>query len=155
MTPQKDGSLCVNLRAEPRNEILTAYRPEVARAKGLPEPANYLTHTKVRNPDEVFRYSFPDVEGKIKANNADFLSMPAEPLPFPSILAVSENDPCLPLDLAARLSRAWRSEIVNAGRRGHIDIASRHGPWIEGEHLLEDLISKADELEEYDAVAKK
>lgn len=68
ITPQKDGSLSVNLRAEPRNEILIAYRPEVARAKGLPEPANYLTHTTVRNPDEVFTYSFRDVAGKIESN---------------------------------------------------------------------------------------
>src|ERR1700678_418242 len=69
ITPQKDGSLSVNLRAEPRNEVLTAYRPEVARAKGLPEPANYLTHTTVRNPNEVFAYSFRDVDGKIESND--------------------------------------------------------------------------------------
>jgi thiol-disulfide isomerase/thioredoxin len=71
LTPQQDGSLEVNLRAEPRNEILTAYRPEVARAKGLPEPANYMTHTSVRNPDEVFAYSFRDVNGKV-LSNSDF-----------------------------------------------------------------------------------
>ena len=27
---------------------MVAYRPEVARAKSLPEPANYVTHTTVR-----------------------------------------------------------------------------------------------------------
>ncbi len=69
VTPQADGTLSVNLRAEPRNEVLTAYRPEAARAKGLPEPANYLTHTTVRNPDEVFTYSFRDVAGKIESND--------------------------------------------------------------------------------------
>jgi thiol-disulfide isomerase/thioredoxin len=69
LTPQADGTLAVNLRAEPRNEVLTAYRPEVARAKGLPEPANYLTHTTVRNPDEVLTYSFRDVDGKIESNS--------------------------------------------------------------------------------------
>jgi thiol-disulfide isomerase/thioredoxin len=68
ITPQQDGTLAVDLRAEPRNELLTAFRPEVARAKGLPEPANYLTHTTVRNPDEVFSYSFRDVDGKIESN---------------------------------------------------------------------------------------
>ncbi len=68
IAPQADGSLAVTLRAEPRNEDLTAYRPEVARAKGLPEPANYLTHTSVRNPNEVFTYSFRDVNGKIVSN---------------------------------------------------------------------------------------
>jgi thiol-disulfide isomerase/thioredoxin len=47
---------------------LIAYRPEVARAKGLPEPENYLTHTTVRDPNEPFAFSFPDVNGKIVSN---------------------------------------------------------------------------------------
>jgi thiol-disulfide isomerase/thioredoxin len=68
ITPQQDGSLSVDLKAEPRNLVLTAYRPEVARAKGLPEPANYQTHTTVRNPNEVFAYRFRDVNGKIESN---------------------------------------------------------------------------------------
>jgi thiol-disulfide isomerase/thioredoxin len=71
ITPQKDGSLLVDVKAEPRDETFTAYRPEVARAKGLPEPANYLTHTSVRNPNEVFTYSFRDVDGKV-VSNEDF-----------------------------------------------------------------------------------
>lgn len=69
LTPQQDGSLGVKLTAPPRVANLTAYRPEVARAKGLPEPANYLTHTSVRDPNEVFAYSFPDVNGKIVSND--------------------------------------------------------------------------------------
>lgn len=68
ITPQKDGSLEVVINAEPRNFTLTAYRPEVARAKGLPEPANYLTHTTVRDPNEVFAYNFPDIHGKLVSN---------------------------------------------------------------------------------------
>jgi thiol-disulfide isomerase/thioredoxin len=68
LTPQADGSLHVNLNAGQRTGVLTAYRPEVARAKGLPEPANYQTHTTVRDPNEVFAYSFPDTTGKIVSN---------------------------------------------------------------------------------------
>ena len=68
ITPQTDGSLQVVIKAEPRNFTLTAYRPEVARAKGFPEPANFLTHTSVRDPNEVFAYSFPDVNGKLVSN---------------------------------------------------------------------------------------
>jgi thiol-disulfide isomerase/thioredoxin len=69
LTPQQDGTLLVDVKAEPRNEVFTAYRPEVARAKGFPEPANYLTHTTVRNPNEVFTYSFRDVNGKVVSND--------------------------------------------------------------------------------------
>jgi peroxiredoxin len=68
ITPQQDGTLNLEVHAKPRNEVLTAYRPEVARAKGLPEPANYLTHTTVRDPNEVFTYSFPDKDGKTVTN---------------------------------------------------------------------------------------
>lgn len=68
ITPQSDGTLKVDLHAEPRNFVLTAYRPEVARAKGFPEPANYQTHTSVRDPNEIFQFSFPDVNGKQVSN---------------------------------------------------------------------------------------
>lgn len=44
---------------------LVAYRPEVARQKGLPEPENYETHTTARDPNERFTFSFPDVNGKL------------------------------------------------------------------------------------------
>jgi thiol-disulfide isomerase/thioredoxin len=69
LKPQPDGSLYVKLNAAPRFVELTAYRPEVARAKGLPEPSNFLTHTTVRDPNEVFAYSFPDVNGKVISND--------------------------------------------------------------------------------------
>jgi thiol-disulfide isomerase/thioredoxin len=69
LKPQADGTLEVNLNAGQRTGVLTAYRPEVARAKGLPEPANYMTHTSVRDPNEVFTYSFPDIHGKVLSND--------------------------------------------------------------------------------------
>jgi thiol-disulfide isomerase/thioredoxin len=47
---------------------LVAYRAEVARAKGLPEPDNYETHTTVRDPNETFTFNFPDVDGKLVSN---------------------------------------------------------------------------------------
>jgi len=42
-----------------------AYRPDVARAKGLPEPDGFLTHTTVVNPNETFKFAFPDNDGKV------------------------------------------------------------------------------------------
>ena len=47
---------------------LVAYRSEVARAKGLPEPENYETHTTARDPNETFTFNFPDVNGKLVSN---------------------------------------------------------------------------------------
>jgi thiol-disulfide isomerase/thioredoxin len=68
--PLTDGTLELNNKtAGPRAGVMIAYRPEVARAKGLPEPANYQTHTTVRDPQEVFTYSFPDTQGKVVSND--------------------------------------------------------------------------------------
>jgi thiol-disulfide isomerase/thioredoxin len=68
VTPSPDGTLKVVQQGSNRDGTLIAYRPEVARAKGLPEPSNYSTHTTVRDPNEVFAFSFPDVNGKILSN---------------------------------------------------------------------------------------
>jgi len=70
------------------------------------------------------------------AELADFLPMPAHRLLFPSVLVASENDHYMPIAVASRLAAAWGSRLVNVGRQGHINIASGHGPWPEGEALL-------------------
>jgi len=46
-----------------------AYRSEVARAKNLPAPANYETHTSVRDPNEKFAFKFPDADGKLVSSD--------------------------------------------------------------------------------------
>ena len=67
VTPAADGTLQL-VQAGNRTNDFTAYRPDVARAKGLPEPANFTTHTTMRDPDEVFTYKFPDVNGRVRSN---------------------------------------------------------------------------------------
>ena len=44
---------------------LTAYRQDVAVAKGLPAPEDFNTHTTVNNPNETFKFNFPDNDGKL------------------------------------------------------------------------------------------
>jgi len=45
-----------------------AYRSEVARAKGLPPPDDYLAHTTARDPHEKFAFKFPDASGHLVSN---------------------------------------------------------------------------------------
>ena len=73
----------------------------------------------------------------------DFLPMPLIPLPFPAMLVASENDPYLPMANATELAACWRSEFVNVGRQGHINIASGHGSWKHGKTLLTAFIVQA------------
>jgi peroxiredoxin len=69
VTPASDGTLEILANgAYTETKKLIAYRPEAARAKGLPEPANYSAHTTVRDPNETFAFRFPDVNGKIVSN---------------------------------------------------------------------------------------
>ena len=50
-------------------KVLTAWREDVARAKGLPEPDDFLTHTVARDPNEIFKFNFRDVNGKLVSND--------------------------------------------------------------------------------------
>ena len=62
----------------------------------------------------------------------DFAPLPRDPLPFPSLLIASRNDPYCDFEVAADHANAWGSELVDAGEVGHLNIDSGHGPWPEG-----------------------
>src|SRR4029078_4223002 len=65
IAPASDGTLDILQDGKTR---LTAYRPAAARAKGLPEPTNpHLDHT-MKHPSEPFRFSFPDLKGRMVSN---------------------------------------------------------------------------------------
>jgi peroxiredoxin len=64
--PAADGSLNVT---ENGHEKQVALRPSAARAKGLAPPVDPLQHTRVKNPAEPLRFSFPDLNGHTVTNN--------------------------------------------------------------------------------------
>jgi thiol-disulfide isomerase/thioredoxin len=85
VSPNADGSLAILQGAESPERVtkaygdyatadgryagsLVAYRTDVARAKGLPEPEDYETHTTVRDPQERFTFNFRDVDGHWVSN---------------------------------------------------------------------------------------
>ena len=55
-----------------------------------------------------------------------------DPLPFPSILVASRDDPACPYDTAEGMGARWGSHVIDAGEAGRIDGASGRGPWPEG-----------------------
>ena len=92
VTPAADGTLSVDQNNKPRPQqaaygqaanaygndatpdgryakVLTAYRQDVAVAKGLPAPEDFLDHTKVRDPNEKFTFNFPDTTGKLTSQD--------------------------------------------------------------------------------------
>ena len=55
-----------------------------------------------------------------------------DPLPFPSILVASRDDPRCPFDRAEMMGARWGSLFVDAGEAGELGTASGRGPWPEG-----------------------
>jgi hypothetical protein len=76
------------------------------------------------------------------AIDPNFAPLPREPLPFPSLLVASRDDPYCPFEEADDLAHAWGSRLVDAGQSGHINAASGHGPWPEGLMLLAGLLKR-------------
>jgi len=65
-----------------------------------------------------------------------FGAMPLAPLPFPSLMVASRNDPCMRFRRARDFAAAWGSRFVDYGRAGHVNVASGFGPWPDGPRLL-------------------
>lgn len=70
-----------------------------------------------------------------------FAPSPRTPLPFPSILVASNDDPWITPDRAHSLAVEWGSHFVNAGDRGHLNAASGLGWWQEGQDLLDRVVA--------------
>jgi len=68
LTPSSDGTLAIDMTDLHGKSQLTATRPDVARAKGLPPPTDPDHHTTVKDASEPLRFSFPDLNGKIVSN---------------------------------------------------------------------------------------
>ncbi|MFD5638875.1 RBBP9/YdeN family alpha/beta hydrolase [Streptomyces sp. NPDC127077] len=86
---------------------------------GTPLPAGYPT---------------PDV-----LHENGWTPVPRTPLPFPSVVAASANDPLGTAERIAALARDWGGTLVELGEVGHLNPASGHGPWPRAEELLRDL----------------
>jgi predicted alpha/beta hydrolase family esterase len=70
--------------------------------------------------------------------------VPRTPLPFPTFLVASRTDPYCSFGFAEELARDWRSLLIDAGDAGHLDGASRHGPWPEGLLVFSRLLRNLD-----------
>jgi hypothetical protein len=70
----------------------------------------------------------------------DFAPIPRQPLPCPSVVVASSNDPYLPTDSARELASVWGSSLVEIGEAGHINGESGLGDWPDGKRLLRRLM---------------
>lgn len=82
-------------------------------------------------PSDVEASSYP-----VPVNG--FAPIPLAPLPFPSMVIASTDDPYVSNARAEAFAQAWGSRLVRIGAAGHVNADSGHGPWPEGERLLQD-----------------
>jgi uncharacterized protein len=83
----------------------------------------------------------PDVEAAtIPTGPTGFAPCPLIRLPFKSIVVASTNDPFATFGRVKTFAAAWGGELVILELAGHINAASGHGPWPEGELLLDQLM---------------
>lgn len=61
-----------------------------------------------------------------------FTPFPTAPLPCPSVLVGSRDDPYARMPEVEGLALDWGSRFIDAGEAGHLNTASGHGPWPEG-----------------------
>ena len=79
---------------------------------------------------------YPSVE-RLRAHG--WLPIPRSPLPFPSIVAASSNDPLgNPVRLRG-LAASWGSRVHDLGPVGHLNPASGFGDWPEAVELIDQL----------------
>ena len=67
-----------------------------------------------------------------------------DPLPFPSLLVASRDDPYCRFERAGQLAQAWGSRLVDAGPRGHLNADSGLGDWPEGHALLQPWLAQTE-----------
>lgn len=67
--------------------------------------------------------------------------VPRSPLPFPSIVAASTDDPLAEFAVVADMARAWDARLVDLGEVGHLNPASGYGEWPRATELLDELLT--------------
>ncbi|MEU4083940.1 RBBP9/YdeN family alpha/beta hydrolase [Streptomyces aureus] len=79
-------------------------------------------------------YPTPEVLGE-----NGWTPVPRTPLPFPSVVAASANDPLGSTERVAALAADWGAALVELCEVGHLNPASGYGSWPRAEELLSDL----------------
>lgn len=69
---------------------------------------------------------------------ATFQNAPTNPLPFPSLIIASSNDPYGTIEYQRQCAKHWQAKFIDIGPAGHINGESGLGDWPQGRTLLHD-----------------
>ncbi|MBB3084443.1 RBBP9/YdeN family alpha/beta hydrolase [Geodermatophilus sabuli] len=88
----------------------------------------------------------PEYPSVSQLRDHGWLPIPRRPLPFPSILAVSTDDPLGNPVRVRALASAWGSRIHSLGAVGHLNPASGFGDWPGATSLIAELGEGAEQV---------
>jgi uncharacterized protein len=129
------------------NAVNEADRPVVLVAHSLGVPTAIHALPEFRKPVVgAFFVAPPDVANpEIRPRHLmTFGPYPRDPLPFPSIVIASRNDPYCDFEVAEDFAAAWGSLFIDAGEAGHINSDAGYGPWPEGSLAFAKFVSRLD-----------
>lgn len=75
-----------------------------------------------------------------------FGPLPQMPLPIPTIVVGSRNDPWMSYERVSGLARDWGANLVDLGMAGHVNVATGFGPWPYGKLLRDQLLRRTAEV---------
>lgn len=143
LEPRRDDwvhALETALEAGPAPAILVAH----SLACSLVAHVAQAKHTAADRVRGALLVAPADVEADLEEFEAvrSFAPIPMDRLPFPAIVVASRIDPFVRFARAEAMATAWGARFVDAGRAGHINVDSGHGPWPEGLALLDELVAQ-------------
>lgn len=71
-----------------------------------------------------------------------WMPIPRAPLPFPTLVVASRNDPLGDFGRVATMAQNWRARLYDGGEVGHLNSAAGFGPWDNALPLLTELAAE-------------
>lgn len=131
------GQVAKAVNEAQRPVVLVAHSLGVATAiQAIPDFEKPVAGAFLVAPPDVAN---PDIRPK---HLMTFGPYPRDPLPFPSVVVASRNDPFCALNVAEDLAGAWGALFIDAGDAGHINSDAGFGPWPEGSMVFAQFLSR-------------
>lgn len=131
-----DTPLCADWVGRIIDAVARASEPVVliAHSLGATAAVHAISELPPNMVTGAFLVAAPDLDGADiwPAKEGGFAPVPKRPLPCPSVLIASTNDPYCSFERAKEFAGAWGATLLDAGAAGHINTDSGHGPWPEG-----------------------
>jgi uncharacterized protein len=119
-----------------------------------------VAHLAVRRPDlsigAALLVAPADVEfcRDTLRTTQSFVPIPRSMLPFHAAVIASTNDPYMSRARAFEFAQAWKAHFIDAGAKGHINVASGFGRWHAVEDMVRSLAIETDTLSLEKAVSR-